>query len=142
MFCVGISASAVISGDGPLTPVARAQFLDELVAEGRKQVADKAGYFGFPAGVIAFVILARFGLLVAAIGAFVAMALGWKAGEVFFENKYLDPIGSYSDQMLVARYHESKADLRAAGARTTLWRVVFVVVAILLLIGWMASRRP
>jgi hypothetical protein len=59
-----------------------------------------------------------------------------------FGRKYLDSIYSHSDQMRGARYHESNADQREARTRTTGWRMVFVVVAILLIIGWLATRRP
>jgi hypothetical protein len=113
------------------------------VAEARKKIADKAGYFGFPAGFIVFFVFARFfGLLVGFICGFIAMGLAWKAAEMFLEKKYLDPIEDYSDQMLVARYNESKADQRAAGTRTTIWRAVFAIILVLLIIGWLAARRP
>jgi hypothetical protein len=129
-------------GDGGTLPIsARIEFMDGLVAEARKDIDGKTGYWAFPAGLIVFVILAAVNLPLAFISAFIASGIAWKAAQSVYEKKYLDPIADYSDEMMVARYNEVKADRRAAGTRTAIWRAVLLIVVVLLLIGWLAARR-
>jgi hypothetical protein len=49
-------------------------------------------------------------------------------------NKYLAPIIGYSDEMLVARYNEAKADCRTARTRSAIGWAAFAIIGVILVI--------
>jgi hypothetical protein len=56
------------------------------------------------------------------------------------ESKYLRPIADYSDEMLVTRYNEAKAERRAARTRSVIGWAVIAIIFALLFIAWLAAR--
>jgi hypothetical protein len=57
------------------------------------------------------------------------------------EDKYLRPIADLSDEMLVNRYNEAKADRRAARTRTAISWAVIAIIVVVLIIAWVAAQR-
>ncbi len=130
---------------------ARGQFTDGLIAEVNHQIQDKVFPAGLAAWIFTLVIVAHFtitwfgtrtGLIIAIVMAFVS------AGGVVspivkgaLESKYLRPIADLSDEMLVNRYNEAKADRRAAGTRTAISWAVIAIIAFVLMIAWVAAQR-
>ncbi len=130
---------------------ARAQFTEGLVAEVNRQIQDKVIPAGLAAWIFTLVIVAHFtitwfgtrtGLIIAIVMAFVS------AGGIVspivkgaLESKYLRPIADLSDEMLVNRYNEAKADRRAAGTRTAISWAVIAIIVVVLIIAWVAAQH-
>lgn len=142
--------SIAISTGGALTPTARAEFTSELTAELGRQVEDKC----YPATIAAWLgtliivwgmtitwLGAQAGIVVALIAAFAVAGMVFKFVKAYLEDKYVHPVGGFSDEMLVTRYNEAKADRRAARTRTSIGWAVFAIVGVLLVIAWLAARH-
>ena len=78
--------------------------------------------------------------------AFVASLVAAVSVFLFVKNalyrKYVQPISGYSDEMLVARYNEVKADQRAGRMRATVIWAVVLIIAVILGLVWLAAQRP
>jgi hypothetical protein len=123
-----------------LTPAARTEFTDGLTVEVRHQIEEKS----IPGAIIAFIAtliaIARFSMIGAFVSAVVVAGIALKILNGILEDKYLRPIAGLSDEMLVTRYNEAKADRRAARTRTAISWAVIAIVAVLLVIAWLALR--
>jgi hypothetical protein len=135
---------------GRLTPAARTEFTDGLIAELRRQIDDKCFPGSIAAGIVALIALARFsipefgqkyGLIFAFAVAFVLASIVFKIAKATLEGKYVRPIADISDEMLVTRYNEAKADRRAARRWIAISWGVIAIIALVLVVGWMAARR-
>ncbi|MGH9685770.1 MAG: zinc ribbon domain-containing protein [Candidatus Acidiferrales bacterium] len=142
-------ASAPIGGT--LSPAARIEFTDGLTAEVRRQIDNKCIPAGIVAWIITMIAVARFsvpefgtqtGVVIALVVAFViAGGIVFNVAKNILENKYLRPIANLSDEMLVNRYNEAKADRRAARTRTAIGWAVIAIVVVVLIIAWLAAQR-
>lgn len=149
-----VSSAAQLSGvprAGALSPEARTEFRNGLTAEVNRQIEGKCIPAMLAAWIFTLVIVARFtitwfgtqaGLGIAVVAAF-ASAGGIVSPFVKsrLENKYLRPIADLSDEMLVNRYNEAKADRRAAGTRTAISWAVIAIIVFVLIIAWVAAQR-
>ena len=135
---------------GALTPAARTEFREAYAKEVSRQIDDKCIPASIAAGIAALIGVARFaipefgeknGLLFAVVLAFVVAGVVSKIVKSVLEDKYLRPIANLSDEMLVARYNEAKADRRAARTRTAISWAVIAIIAVILLVAWAAARR-
>jgi hypothetical protein len=135
---------------GILAPGARTEFIDGLTVELRRQIDDKCFPASLAAGIVTLIAFARFsipefgdkyGFVFAFAAAFVVAGLVFKIAKSVLENKHLRPIADMSDEMLVTRYNEAKADRRAARTRTAISWGVIAIIAIILVIAWLAARR-
>lgn len=133
-------AAAVAVNPGTLTSTARKEFSDGLAAEVRSSVENKAIPASFIIGGIAFFAIARFSMITAFIVGLVVASIAFNVVKSILEGKYLRPIADYSDQMLVTRYNEAKAERRAARTRSTIGWAVIVIIFVLLFIAWLAAR--
>jgi hypothetical protein len=133
-----------------LSAAGRAQFTDGLTAEVRRQIDNKCIPVGIAAWIITMIAVARFsipefgqgwGLGICIVMAFVVAGIVTKIMHVFLEDKYLRPLADLSDEMLVNRYNEAKADRRAARTRTAISWAVIAIIVVLLLIAWVAAQR-
>jgi hypothetical protein len=129
------------SNRGTLTEATRAQFLDELTAEIRQNIGDKPMIWACVVFIIALALVAGFSNILAFVVALAGGGLVFKFVKNTLEEKYLQPIAGYSDEMLVARYNEVKADRRAAGTRAAIGWAVIVIIGVILGILWLAARR-
>jgi hypothetical protein len=132
---------AGVSADGRLTQKGRSEFLDGLTVEVNRQIEDKCFPAAIAAWIITLILIARFNITLAFIFAFVAGGIAFKIVKAILQDKYLRPIASLSDEMLVARYNEAKADRRAARTRTLISWAVIVILAVILAIAYLASHR-
>lgn len=126
---------------GTLTPAARIEFTDGLTAELRHQIEDKCFPGAIAAWIITLIAVARFNMVLAFVMAFVLAGIVFKVVKAILEDKYLRPIADLSDEMLVTRYNEAKADRRAARTRTAISWAVIAIIAVLLAVGWLAAHR-
>jgi len=135
---------------GALTPAARTEFREAYAKEVGRQIDDKCIPASIAAGIAALIGVARFtipefgeknGALFAVVLAFVVAGVVSKIVKSVLEDKYLRPIANLSDEMLVARYNEAKADRRAARTRTAISWAVLAIIAVILLVAWAAARR-
>lgn len=126
---------------GPLTPAARIEFMDGLTAEIRKNIGDKPIIWACVVFIITLLLVAGFSKILALVLASVGAGLVFKFVKDALETKYLQPIPGYSDEMLVARYNEVKADRRAAGTRAAIGWAVILIIGVILAILWLAARR-
>ena len=135
---------------GTLTPAARKEFRDGLTVEASRQINDKCTPAGIAAWILTLIVVARFtitwfgtrtGLIIAVVMAFVGAGIVSQIVKSVLENKYLSPIGDLSDEMLVNRYNEAKADRRAAKTRNAISWAVIAIIGVLLVIGWLAVQR-
>jgi hypothetical protein len=133
-----------------LSPPARTEFTDGLTIELRRQIDDKSIPVSLAAGIVTLIAFARFlipefgdkyGALFAFAAAFVLTGVVYKITRAILEDKYLRPIANISDEMLVTRYNEAKADRRAARTWTTLSWGVIAIIFVVFLIVWLAVRR-
>jgi hypothetical protein len=133
-----------------LSAPARAQFADGLIAETNRQIDDKCIPVGIVAWIITMIAVARFaipafgqgwGAGIALVMAFVVAGIVTKIMHVFLEDKWVRPIAGLSDEMLVNRYNEAKADRRAARTRTAISWAVIAIIVVLLIIAWAAAQR-
>jgi hypothetical protein len=147
-----VSPAALVGAPviGALSPAARAQFTDGLVVEVNRQIGDKCIPAAIAAWILTLVIVARFsittfgtqtGLIIGVVMAFAIAGIVSKVVKGVLENKYLTPIASLSDEMLVNRYNEAKADRRAAGTRAAIsWAAIAVIVFVLIIV-WIAVQH-
>jgi hypothetical protein len=126
---------------GTLTLAARTEFIDGLTAELRRQIEDKCIPGAIVAGIITLIAVARFNMTFAFILAFVLAGIVFKIVKSILEDKYLRPIADFSDEMLVTRYNEAKADRRAARTRTAISWAVVAIIAVVLAVAWLAAHR-
>jgi len=127
--------------EGPLTPEARAEFRDGLTAEIRKNIGDKPIIWACVVWILVIVLVAGLNKILALVLASGGAAMVFKFVKVALEKKYLQPIHGYSDEMLVARFNEVKADRRAARMRAAIGWAVVVIIAVLLTILFLAGGR-
>ncbi|HUJ33160.1 MAG TPA: DUF4339 domain-containing protein [Candidatus Acidoferrum sp.] len=145
---VAMRAPAIAPAPGPvpaatagaLTPTARKEFSDGLAAEVRSSIENKAYPASFVVGGVAFFAIAGFSMIAAFIVGLVVASIAFNVVKSILEGKYLRPISEYSDEMLVTRYNEAKADRRAARTRSAIGWAVIVIIGVLLLIAWMAAK--
>jgi len=135
---------------GTLSSTARTEFTNGLIAELRRQVEDKCFPGAIAAWVLTLVVVARYsitafgtktGLVIALAVAFVIAGIVFKVVKGVLEDKYLRPIADLSDEMLVNRYNEAKADRRAARTRTAISWAVIAIIVVVLVIAWVAGQR-
>ena len=136
-----LSVATVSSNEGVLADGARAQFVDALVAEIRQKIGDKPIAWACVVFIITLVLVAGFNKILAFVLASVGAGLVFKFVKDSLEKKYLEPIFGYSDQMLVARYNEAKADRRAAGTRAAIWWAVIILIGVIFAILLFSTRR-
>jgi hypothetical protein len=125
---------------GTLTPAARVEFRDGLTVEVRRQIDDKCIPAAMVAGIITLIAIARFNMTVAFVSAFVVAGIVFKIVKAILEDKYLRTVANLSDEMLVNRYNEAKADRRAARTRTAISWAVIAIIAVVLAVAWLAAR--
>ncbi|HKN60966.1 MAG TPA: hypothetical protein VJW93_07310 [Candidatus Acidoferrales bacterium] len=133
-------AGAVAVNPGTLTPTARKEFSDGLAVEVRSSVENKAYPASFVIGGIAFFAIARFSMITAFIVGLVVASVAFNVVKSILESKYLRPIADYSDEMLVTRYNEAKAERRAARMRSVIGWAAIAIIFALLFIAWLAAR--
>ncbi len=135
---------------GALSAAARVQFSDGLIVEINQQIEDKCFPGAIAAWILTLVVVARYsitalgtrtGLLIAVAIAFVIAGIAFKIVRGVLEDKYLRPIAVLSDEMLVNRYNEAKADRRAAHTRTVISWAVIAIIVVVLMIAWVAAQR-
>jgi hypothetical protein len=133
-----------------VSPAARTQFTDGLIAEVNHQIEDKCFPVAIAAWILTLVLVARFsitafgtqtGVVTALAIAFVMAGIVFKVVKGVLEDKYLRPIASLSDEMLVSRYNEAKADRRAARTKNAISWAVIAIIVVVLIVGWVAARR-
>ena len=83
----------------------------------------------------------RWGIVIGLVMAFVVAGIVTKIMNVFLEDKWVRPIPDLSDEMLVNRYNEAKADRRAARTRTAISWAVIAIIVVVLIIAWVAAQR-
>lgn len=127
--------------DGTLTQAERKEFMEGLTAEIRKNIGDKPTIWACVVFIITLLLVAGFSKILALVLASVGAGLVFKFAKDALGTKYLQPIPGYSDEMLVARYNEVKADRRAAGTRAAIGWAVVVIIGVILAILWLAARR-
>ena len=137
-----VDTSAAMSSGGTLTQSARMEFVDGLTAEVRRKIGDKPIIWACVTFIAALVLVAGFNKVLALVLGLVGAGLVFKLVKDSLEKQYLRPIAGYSDQMLVARYNEVKADRRAAGTRAAIWWAVILIIGVILLILWVSARQP
>jgi hypothetical protein len=71
----------------------------------------------------------------------VAAGITYKVVRDILTHKQLDTIPNISDEMLVTRYNEAKADRRAARTRTAIGWAVIAIIGVVLIIAWVAAQR-
>ncbi len=135
---------------GTLSPAARTEFRDGLTVEVRRQIDNKCIPVGIVAWIITMIAVSRFsipefgerwGIVIGLVMAFVVAGIVTKIMNVFREDKWVRPIPNLSDEMLVNRYNEAKADRRAARTRTTISWAVIAIIVVVLIIAWVAAQR-
>jgi len=134
---------------GALTPAARTEFRDAYTKEVSRQIDDKSTPAGIAAGIAALIAAARFtipgfgeknGLLFAVVLAFVAAGIVTAIVKSVLRDKYMRPIGDMSDEMLVSRYNEAKSDRRAARTRSAIGWAVIAIIAVIVVVAWVAAN--
>jgi hypothetical protein len=124
-----------------LTDKARSEFISGLEVEVNRQIEDKCFPVSIAAWILTLILIARFNMIIAFIFAFVVGGIVFKITKAILQDKYQKPIYNLSDEMLVARYNESKADRRAARTRTAISWAVIVIIAVVAAIVWLAAQR-
>jgi hypothetical protein len=140
----GPSVATIATGTsnrGTLTEAARAQFVEGVNVEIRRNIGDKPMIWACVVFIITLALVAGLNKILALVFALVGGGLTFKFVKDTLEEKYLRPIAGYSDEMLVARYNEVKADRRAAGTRAAIGWAVVVIIGVILGILWLAARR-
>ncbi|HTS10675.1 MAG TPA: DUF4339 domain-containing protein [Candidatus Limnocylindrales bacterium] len=133
-------AAAAAVSVGRLSETDRIVFVDELTKEMRKKVEDRAYPAAFIVGGVAFFAIAKLSMAVALIVGLVAAGIAFSVVKSIFETKYVASIAEYSDEMLVTRLNEAKADRRAARTRSAIGWAVIAIIGVILLIAWIAAR--
>ena len=135
---------------GTLSSTARTEFTNGLTVEVRSQIDNKCIPVGIVAWIITIIAVSRFsipefgerwGIVIGLVMAFVVAGIVTKIMNVFLEDKWVRPIPDLSDEMLVNRYNEAKADRRAARTRTTISWAVIAIIVVVLIIAWVAAQR-
>jgi hypothetical protein len=124
-----------------LTDKARTEFISGLEVEVNRQIEDKCFPISIAAWIITLILIAKFSMVTAFIFAFIVGGIVFKITKAILQDKYQKPIYNLSDEMLVARYNESKADRRAARTRTAISWAVIVIIAVVAAIVWFAAQR-
>ncbi|MFN8006033.1 MAG: hypothetical protein U0V70_03170 [Terriglobia bacterium] len=135
------TASAIASG-GTLTQNARAEFVAGLTSEVRRKIEEKPYIWAGVTFIAAVVVLAGINKVLALVVAVVGAVIVFTLVKNSLERQYLHPIATYSDQMLVTRYNEMKADRRAAGTRAAIWWAVILIIGVILFLLWASAHRP
>ena len=117
---------------------ARLEFSQALFKETEKLIENKCFPWAISVGGLTLILLARFNIILALVAAVIMAGITFKVVKVALESKYLDPIEKMSDEMLIARYNELKADARAAKTRSAIGWAVIIVVAVIVFIAWAA----
>ena len=125
---------------GTLTQAARSEFADAYRKEVGKQIDDKAIPAGIAAWIVTLIAVYRFNGVVALVLAFVAAGIVSAIVKSVLGNKWLRPIASMSDEMLVSRYNEAKADRRTARMLSTIGWAAIAIIVVIIVIVWVASR--
>jgi zinc ribbon protein len=136
-----VDTSTAMSSGGTLTQSARMEFVEGLTAEVRRKIGDKPIIWACVTFIAALVLVAGFNKVLALVLALVGAGVVFKLVKDSMEKQYLQPIAGYSDQMLVARYNEVKADRRAAGTRAAIWWAVLIIIGIALVIVWISAHQ-
>jgi hypothetical protein len=126
---------------GALTPAARSEFVAAYTKEVGKKIDDKAIPAGIAAWIITLIAVFRFNGVVALVLAFVAAGIVSAIVKSVLRDKYMRPIADMSDEMLVSRYNEAKADRRAARTRSAIGWAVIAIIVVIIVIAWVASRQ-
>ena len=136
---------------GTLTPAARTEFTNGLTVEVRRQMDDKCIPVGIVAWIITMIAVAgwfsipefgqTWGMVIGLVMAFVLAGVVTKIMNVYLEDKWVGPIANLSDEMLVNRYNEAKADRRASRTRTAISWAVIAIIVFVLVITWVAAQR-
>ena len=136
------AAAQVAAGPGQrtLSPADRKEFEANLAAEVRKKIDDKAIPASLVAGGLALILLAAVNMTAAFIVGFIVAGITYKIVKDVFTSRDLNTIPNLSDQMLVSRLNEAKADRRAARTRSAIGWAVIVIVGVVLFVAWVALR--
>jgi hypothetical protein len=126
------------AASGPPPSPARLEFSQALFKETEKLIENKCFPWAISVGGLTLILLARFNIILALVAAVIMAGITFKVVKVALESKYLDPIEKMSDEMLIARYNELKADARAAKTRSAIGWAVIIVVAVIVFIAWAA----
>jgi hypothetical protein len=124
-----------------LSTIARKEFEKGLETEVRKNIDDKAIPSSIAAGMLVLILLAAFNMVLACIAGLVAAGIAYKVVSEVLTHKQLDTIANISDEMLVTRYNEAKADRRSARTRSAIGWGVITIVAVVFVVAWLAARR-
>ena len=133
--------AAAIPGAKTLSDKGRIEFISGLEVEVNRQIEDKATPASLVVGGLVVILIAKFNMAVAFILGFITAGIAFKIAKAILQDKYLRPIYDFSDEMLVTRYNEAKADRRAARTRTAISWAVIVVIAVVIAIAWFAAHR-
>lgn len=125
---------------GSLSSPARLEFSQALFKETEKIVENKCFPWAISIGGLTLILLARFNMIVAAVAAAIVAGITFKIIKAVLESKYLDPIEKMSDEMLVSRYNEMKADQRAAKTRSAIGWAVIAIIGVIILVALLALR--
>lgn len=125
-----------------LAPSERAELLKGLTSEIKKSIDDKSMPWSIGAAILTMILFARFNIGVAVIIGIILGAILHKIIKSSLEEKLLFPINDYSDQMLLNRHNEAKADRRAARNRTLIEWAVIIIVGVILFLFWLAAHSP
>jgi hypothetical protein len=136
-----IGEHAVFPGPHTLSTTAREEFEKGLATEVRKNIEDKAMPFSIAAGLLVLILLAAVNMVLACIVGLVAAGIVYKVVSGHLAHKQLDTIRNTSDEMLVTRYNEAKADRRAARIRAGIGWAVMAIIGVLVAVAWLASHR-
>lgn len=128
------------AASGPPPSPARLEFSQALFKETEKVIENKCFPWALSVGGLTLILLARFNMILAVVAAVILAGITFKIVKLTLESKYLDPIEKMSDEMLIARYNELKADERSAKTRSAIGWAVIIVVAVIVLIAWAALR--
>ena len=127
-------------GQRTLSPADRKEFEANLAAEVRKKIDDKAIPASMVAGGLVLILLAAVNMTAAFIAGFSAWGITYKVVKDALTSRGLNAIPNLSDQMLVSRYNEAKADRRAARTRSVIGWAVILIVGVVLFVAWVALR--
>ena len=141
LFASVIGEHAVFPGPHTLSTTAREEFEEGLATEVRKNIENKAMPSSIAAGLLVLILLAAVNMVMACIVGLVAAGIVYKVVTEHLAHKQLDTISNTSDEMLVTRYNEAKADRRAARIRAGIGWAVMAVIGVLVAVAWLASHR-
>lgn len=136
-----LGEQAVSPGPHAFSTTAREEFEKGLATEVRKNIDDKAIPSSIAAGLLVLIMLAAVNMVLACIVGLVAAGITYKVVRDILTHKQLDTIPNISDEMLVTRYNEAKADRRAARTRTAIGWAVIAIIGVVLIIAWVAAQR-